>query len=572
MPQPTGPLTVQGRLRVEGDTTLEGNLTLTGPPPTLPNGTTATTQLQGDSSTKLATTAFVQEAGIVGPQGPAGPTGATGPSGPQGPGGYQGQMGPAGATGATGPAIYLEPEPPEEPALIPGPQGIQGIAGTTGAQGPTGPPIYLEAEQPEDPVYLPGPPGIQGVQGLTGAVGPPVYLEAPEADEPIPLPGPPGIQGVQGIQGQTGVPVYLEAEQPEDIPMIAPIVGPTGPQGATGSTGAAGSAGPSGWINLFYNGPMDVAQGGTSGSVSSGSTAYTLDGWQIMATGAAAAWAQEYNANIAGNALRISAASGLTACTLQQRMESYVAAHLLTNAKAAQAITVQWTIYNNSGASITPKIATGYASAQDNFATVDSDLAATSLQTIANGALGVVAYTFTPSANLYLGYQVQLQLGGALNGSSGYIDISQADIRITAGLSTGLNNSPPTPVLRPIQTELAWSQRYFYTSYPNGTAPGTANHTDLKAVQGYLSGTWSFEYTIYFPVQMHAAPSISYWDGAGNASKLSYTGSGGTSFTDNGTNQGSAAFEIGQSSFLFTSTVASTSGNYFIHYTANARL
>ena len=163
MPLQQGPLRVQGRLNVEGETILEGSLTLEGPPPVLPNGTTGTTQPAGDNSTKLATTAFVQEAGIVGPEGPQGPAGPQGVEGPQGPGGYQGQMGP------------------------------QGAAGTQGVEGP------------------------------------------------------------QGIQG---------------------------PQGNTGATGAAG---PPAWINLFRNGPMDVAQRGTSGSVSSGTTAYTLDGCQITA-------------------------------------------------------------------------------------------------------------------------------------------------------------------------------------------------------------------------------------------------------------------------------------------------
>ena len=102
------------------------------------------------------------------------------------------------------------------------------------------------------------------------------------------------------------------------------------------------------------------------------------------------------------------------------------------------------------------------------------DLAATSLQSIANGTLGVVAYTFTPNANLANGYQVQLQLGGALNGSSGYVDISQADIRVTAGLSTGLNNSPPTPELRPISAEMPFCQRYLSKSYSQSVAPGAS--------------------------------------------------------------------------------------------------
>jgi hypothetical protein len=221
---------------------------------------------------------------------------------------------------------------------------------------------------------------------------------------------------------------------------------------------AANSAG--GLINKFRNGTFDVASRGTSGTVSSGTTAYSLDGWMIAATGAAAAWSQQFGANIAGNAERISCATGLTACTLQQRIESIYAAEMLTVAKAGQPVTVQWAIYNNSGASITPQVAAGYASARDNFGTVTSDLAATNLQTIANGALGVVSYTFTPNANMANGYQVQLLLGGGLNHATGYVDIGQADFRVTPGLSTGQSNAPPPPELRPYHEEFVFCQRY----------------------------------------------------------------------------------------------------------------
>lgn len=277
-------------------------------------------------------------------------------------------------------------------------------------------------------------------------------------------------------------------------------------------------------INKFRNPGMDVAQRGTSGSVASGSTAYSLDGWMIVATGATASWSQQYNQNLSGNALRINCATSLTACTLKQRIESDIAADLLTASKSGQPVLVQFTIYNNTGATITPQIAAGYASARDNFATVTSDLAATNLQSIANATSGTVAYIFTPNANSANGYEVQLEFGGALNAATGYVDISFADIRVAdLPASTGLVSNPPPPVQRGIGSEILLCQRYFASTYGNGVAPGTATHNGMVAVS-------STDADVLFPTGMRAAPTISYWDGAGNASKVSLmaTSSGGT--------------------------------------------
>lgn len=227
-----------------------------------------------------------------------------------------------------------------------------------------------------------------------------------------------------------------------------------------------------GFINALRNPGFDVAQRGTSGTVASGSTSYGLDGWQIAPTGATASWSQQWSANIAGNALRISCASGLTACNLQQRIESYVAAaRLLTNAIGSQPLLFQVAIYNNTGATLTVSLATGYASARDNFGTVTGDLAATSLTTIANGTLGVINYVFSPSTSLTNGYQVQLQFGGGLNASSGYVDIGQADLRVAMPwMATGIQNYVPPPELRPLDRELLFCQRYFFGFTPGVTS------------------------------------------------------------------------------------------------------
>lgn len=64
----------------------------------------------------------------------AGDGGADGDPGPPGRIGVDGVAGQAGTAGPPGPVIFLEPDPPEDPMMIPGAQGPQGNQGNTGTQ------------------------------------------------------------------------------------------------------------------------------------------------------------------------------------------------------------------------------------------------------------------------------------------------------------------------------------------------------------------------------------------------------------------------------------------------------
>jgi hypothetical protein len=301
---------------------------------------------------------------------------------------------------------------------------------------------------------------------------------------------------------------------------------------------------PGGGLNKFRNGAFDVAQRGTSSSVSAGTSAYTLDGWIVSATGAAAAWAQQYGSGTYGNPLVLSAASGLTAVSVMQRIESVVATQLLAGL-AIQPITVQFQIYNGTSAPITPTLSTGYAASRDNFSSVTADLAATNLQTIAAGASGVVAYTFTPSLYVLYGYQIALNFGGALNASSGAVYISRADVRATPGLATGLNNSPPPPEMRPIGAELALCQRYF-VAVANEFIGNTLT-------SGAIGGV------AYFPVVMRATPTIS-------------NGSFAAGGSNNGTFAASAVAAYGFNAYNSAGNWSSPGYNVQATYQASAEL
>jgi hypothetical protein len=405
---------------------------------------------------------------------PAGPPGETGPQGPNGQQGEQGTSGPQGNAGPTGPAPYSTP--------IPFSSGLNCVVGP-----------------PATAVIFDGGVWVCTVANVTTSTfNSAFFQQIPDT-----------IAGVNSLNGETGTPSIVS--------------------GGGGTVVVSGSSilvnEPGGMINKFRNGRMQVAQRGTSGSVAAATPAYTIDGWIVGPTGAAAAWSQQYNQNLSGHALRIACATGMTALTVSQRIESFIAAQLVSKTKTALPITIQFTIFNNTGAAITPTLQTQYAATQDNFATTTNDLTSVALQTIPNATAATVCYTFTPitPGNMGLGYQVQLGFGGALNASSGFVDISFADIRVTSNLTTtGQNANPPPVEQRPISIEESFCERYFETSYDTGVTPGTATATAgesfFQVNLATTSADGSIAVMVYFKTLKRADPTLTFFSPSSGAS------------------------------------------------------
>ncbi len=339
---------------------------------------------------------------------------------------------------------------------------------------------------------------------------------------------------------------------------------------AKGLITAANSGVAGGFINKFRNGTFDIWQRGTSGSITTGNTAYTADGWIVGATGATVSWLQSTN-NIAGTyyQLNLTGNTGMTDTFIKQRIESYIAQQLINPFNVPADVTVQFIIYNNTGSSITPTLTVKHCTAQDNWGATVTDISAVSLQACPYQAFTTVAYTFTPSVAGYLGLEITVDFGAAINANTKDIIIGQADIHYTPGVPGGLNNSPPLAELRPIAAELPFNQRYLCSSYGNSIAPGTATHAGMVAA---ATGTSAFAFngTVNFPVQMRATPTLSYWDGAGNSSKVSATESASSfTFTDN-VSATPTPGNISVSGFMVGSS--GTVGEIFIHYLSSAEL
>jgi hypothetical protein len=232
-----------------------------------------------------------------------------------------------------------------------------------------------------------------------------------------------------------------------------------------------------GFANMFRNPFMEVAQRGTSGTNTAGVGSYTLDGWAVLPTGANISWQQAGAVTIGSTysttSLGLLGASGLTGCTVYQRIESAMAAQI-----AGKRVTVQFVISNQTGAPLTPTISTYYPTATDNHTSVVSDLGVTSLQTIASGATATVSYTFVTNSLGSRGYGFDLNFGSQLNGGGKNVYISAADIRVTPDAPLGLNNAPPRPEYRPRGPEALLCQRYYEAGNGWGYnySPGSGNY------------------------------------------------------------------------------------------------
>lgn len=307
------------------------------------------------------------------------------------------------------------------------------------------------------------------------------------------------------------------------------------PDGTVQTTAAQGNATSyGGMINKFRNGTFDTWQRGTSGLNASTSGAYTSDGWIVKQTGAAFSCSRASGTKGALYALKCTGGTSNTGTQIYQRIESYVAAPL-----AGNTVTVQWQYQQTSGSSVTPKVSACYASATDNFSTCTSDLASTSLTACASGTWCTESYTFNVSSNATNGYQVMLDCNTALT-STQACQVTAADIRVTPGMTVGVNVSAPPPELRPVGIEMPFNYRYYY---------------GVSGVSWYAfmgnSGDSARHITLPWPVVMRATPTFSA------------TWASGTPVTDNLT-----AYGVG-----FYSVLNNTSGWTFCNsITASAEL
>ena len=306
--------------------------------------------------------------------------------------------------------------------------------------------------------------------------------------------------------------------------------------------------------NRIINGAMMIDQrnAGASQTITAGTAPYTVDRFGLYCAGANQT-SQQVSATASGfqYGLQITGASGATAATLFQRIESKNIADL-----ASQTVTLSFSVYN-SGSSASMTIQPMYPSSADNYSS-PTNFSSTS-KTIPNG-WSVQTYTFTLNANCTNGLGIDFQFGAL--GAGVYRIIT--GVQLEAG-------SVATPFeFRPYGTELALCQRYFAKSFSQNVAVGASSTLGMKPICIYYSGVFTWQLGVSFPVDMRVAPSVTVYDGAGNANKISYKNNSAV-ITNNITDTGTTATTIGTTGFTGAVSV-STTGSYFLHYAASAEL
>jgi hypothetical protein len=325
-----------------------------------------------------------------------------------------------------------------------------------------------------------------------------------------------------------------------------------------------------GHLSKFRNGTMDVWQRGTSALTATTAGAYTADGWIVLPAGASVTAAQAGGRLLTKNSLQVTGAASVTDLTVKQRIESLIAA-----AFCSQTVTVQAQVYNNTGGAITPKLTVNRPSAQDNYTSVTADVNAVSLQSCANGAWTQIAYTFQANAASYNGIEIAFDFGNNFGSSGKTIQITECDIRLTNGIPAGQqtpSNFVELPELRPIAGELMLCQRYFETSYPQGTALGTvtvAGRSTLFILGGALNSVMvqGGSTTEYKATKRTSSPTVTFYSPVTGAS-------GFVRDYINNTDVSPTLFAAGDGSFGWAATMSSagTSFNFGTNWTSSAEL
>jgi hypothetical protein len=319
-----------------------------------------------------------------------------------------------------------------------------------------------------------------------------------------------------------------------------------------------------GYINKLRNPAFDIWQRGASSISVSTSGAYVADGWIVVPTGATCTALQASDNRSGALALygqKMVGAASVTDILVKQRIESAIAAGL-----AGQTVTFSAWVYNGTGGSITPQISTKYAGSADVWTSPTTDLSATNLQACANSAWTQIAYTFAVSSSATNGYEVTIDFGNNFSSTSKYVILAEADFRVTPNVPTGLNSAPPAPELRPIAPELAFCERYFAKTFPQGTVPAQNSgvESDLEIIAPVTNQTATCTWS--FPVTMRAKPSV--------ANITTYApDAASANWSTNGNTPTASVSRISDAGICIRATTALTAGAaYYIHATASAEL
>jgi hypothetical protein len=350
--------------------------------------------------------------------------------------------------------------------------------------------------------------------------------------------------------------------------------------------------------NLIINGAMNVAQRGTSFTGIGGSAGtYSCDRWRhgFTATTARVTLSQDSNAPngfaksfkvaVTTAEASLNAASG---CGISQPIEGQNLQQLAKGTADAKQVTVSfWVKTNKTGTyqfefqdadNARNQVLSYTVNSADTweYKTVTFDADTTGAFDNDNGASAYLQWFLFGGTN-YTSGTVQSTWGSRSNANLMSPSMPNlADSTSNYWQITGVQLEVGS-VATPFEHEsfgqtMAKCQRYYEKSYKYSVAPATA--TDAGMMSSYYSGATgtNHAFTIYFKQNKRTAPTMSGWDGSGNASKCSYW-TAGNSRVDNPSQSSYSFPRSGESSVMFNISDLNTSARQFgTHWAADAEL
>ena len=320
--------------------------------------------------------------------------------------------------------------------------------------------------------------------------------------------------------------------------------------------------------NRLINGNMYVSQRATSATVTAGTTVPTastgypcVDRWFVYSTGANVTAAQVAGSGANKNLLQITGAASVTAVGIGQRIEQLNSYDL-----SGKTCTLSVSIANSLLTTVTwtASYATTTADTFGTIGTPTKTQIATGTFTV-NSTLTRYSTNISVPAAATTGIEILFTVGAQTSGTW-QID----DVQFEEG-------SIATPFERqPYPQQVQNCQRYYSKSYGLTVLPGTTTTGGYASNPGLANLSGNTRANIRFAVEMRAAPTMSYWDLAGNASRVSSFNSAGTQ--TNNVNSASFSFQgIGTSGFLYNDAGGAGSagaGAYVsaAHWTAAAEI
>ena len=303
-----------------------------------------------------------------------------------------------------------------------------------------------------------------------------------------------------------------------------------------------------GMRNRIINGAMRIDQRNVGASATPSNGQYTLDRWQQqMSASAKFSVQQDSSANtVAGftSSLKVTSLSAYSVSStdyfdITQNIEGFNAADLNWGTANAKPVTLSFWVRSSLTGTFGGSLMNGdydrsnpytyTISAVDTWeyktVTVAGDVTGTWLKTTGAGmqvnfSLGAGA-TRSGTAGTWAGSQLWSATGATsvvgTNGATFYITGVQLEVGSTA---TSFD-------YRPYGTELALCQRYYQKTYDVNTVPGSTFNWEY-ASPAFAIGTGNFGMPCgrSFLVSMRATPTITTYDGSGNAGKIAQWGVG----------------------------------------------